>query len=428
MNRTLLLCLLSGLYLGCGNSNDDNPAPVIAYTTAPEAEPITGVLIDSAVIGIGYKTASQSGVTDAEGNYSYLAGETVTFFIGALEFPTILATEVATPFNLAASENAQNNVVINITRLLQTLDKDAAPSNGITITDTAIASAEPVDFTLTVSEFATSDAVKATIEHGGQDTATRALVDQTQALSHLLASMVANGIQVGIVGTWRPSNDDENNSFTLVFFNNGTYLHFEVAQDNPDEISGMEWGVYSRDSGTNRVMTRQSFDNNGHSGLTEFKDASGASALYGEIDDNGKLVLSFDKDPDATIDSKITFSAQIDEGIVGTWMMHEVDDEPANENDLLVLIFNADGTYLQGEVEFDNPDDSGVEWGTYSIDPETNIVTLAQTFDTNNDTELTDFSASNTQLYISEDDNTLTLLIDKDKDGSHETELLFQRQ
>jgi len=37
------------------------------------------VFIDSAVKGLSYETATQSGVTDVDGTFKYLAGEKVTF-------------------------------------------------------------------------------------------------------------------------------------------------------------------------------------------------------------------------------------------------------------------------------------------------------------------------------------------------------------
>ena len=192
----------------------------------------------------------------------------------------------------------------------------------------------------------------------------------------------------------------------------------------------MEWGNYNRNSDPHRVIASQSFDENGDTGLTDFSDATGAPELYAEIEDDAQLVISFDEDPDGTIDGSITFMPQVDDGIVGTWIFRAENDQPANENDLLVLIFNADGTYLHGEVEFDNLDeDSGMEWGTYSIDAETHKVTVAQTFDANGDTGLTDFSSGDgPQLFISESNDILTLQIDENNDGTNETELLFQRQ
>src|SRR5690606_11867782 len=62
-----------------------------------------GVFVDSPVANVAYRTETQSGVTDEHGNYDFLAGETVTFFLGDLEFPSVLASVVVTPLDMASS-------------------------------------------------------------------------------------------------------------------------------------------------------------------------------------------------------------------------------------------------------------------------------------------------------------------------------------
>ncbi|MEZ9822329.1 hypothetical protein AB4238_17165 [Shewanella sp. 10N.286.45.A1] len=162
---TTLLVLLT--LVAC-SSSDDAPEPETLSQPVPvTTTPDTGVFLDSAVIGIGYRTETLSGTTDAEGKYQYLPGETVTFFIGGLEFPATAATGIV-PFSIAATDDVTNTAVINIARLLQTLDQDGDPSNGISITQTAVDNAEPVNFSMSTTEFATSAAVQATIENGGK--------------------------------------------------------------------------------------------------------------------------------------------------------------------------------------------------------------------------------------------------------------------
>ncbi|WP_153915592.1 hypothetical protein [Shewanella sp. TC10] len=433
MSKKLIALLISALLLGCGSSDDDpetpTPEPVVPQPEVEDPAPtaLQGIFIDSAVIGIGYRTETQTGVTDEQGNYDYLEGETVTFFIGDLEFPATPASGVVTPFNIAASENVDDDQVVNIARLLQTLDQDGDAENGITITETAIASAEPVDFTLSKSDFAESAAVTATIENGGQDTAVTELVDESDAVDHLTEQVAANGVQVGIVGTWDLTGE-ENELLTLVFFNDGTYTHFEVDTDDEDEDSGMEWGTYTRDVDTNQVIATQTFDENGDTGLTDFTDETGAPQLFAAVVED-MLELSIDEDADETVDETLNFDGQVDDGVVGTWLVKAVDDQLTDENDLLMFIFNADGTYIHAEVDQDDQtEDSGMEWGTYSIDSESNLVTVTQTFDSNGDTGLTDFVGENGPTFtMTAQGNTLLLQIDEDGDGDIDTQISFQR-
>ena len=96
---------------GGGGSSSDGSPPVSEPSTS------TGQFIDSPVANIGYRTESiPDGVTNANGQFKYLEGETVTFFIGDLEFPPAPATEKVTPLDLAGSTDTSDPTVINIIR------------------------------------------------------------------------------------------------------------------------------------------------------------------------------------------------------------------------------------------------------------------------------------------------------------------------
>ena len=130
-------------------------------STSTTATDSTGVFLDGPVVNIGYKTETKQSVTNALGEYDYLAGESVTFFIGDLEFPKVPASGVVTPLELAGTTDTSDPTVVNMIRLLQTLDENADHSDGIQITEAAIAAATQVDFNLTVAEFEASQAVTA---------------------------------------------------------------------------------------------------------------------------------------------------------------------------------------------------------------------------------------------------------------------------
>jgi hypothetical protein len=136
---TLLLTLTA-----CGGSGGGDG------TTATATETVsTGVFIDSAVEGLQYETATQSGTTNSLGEYDYLAGETVTFSIGGIVLGSTIAGPVVTPLSLVSdATSATNPVVTNIVRLLLSLDSDGDPDNGITISSevTTAANDLAVDF------------------------------------------------------------------------------------------------------------------------------------------------------------------------------------------------------------------------------------------------------------------------------------------
>ena len=115
----LLPCVCALAITACGGSGGSTDSTV--DTTVPGTAPIdietsagtdsgsaegtasvlTGRFVDSPVSGLQYATASQSGVTDANGSFSYLAGEQVTFSIGDINFPATQASATVTPLNLS---------------------------------------------------------------------------------------------------------------------------------------------------------------------------------------------------------------------------------------------------------------------------------------------------------------------------------------
>ncbi|MDO8344907.1 MAG: pectinesterase family protein [Cellvibrio sp.] len=212
----LVAVLLSALLSACGGDSKKGTSPgssspvgtqkssVLVQTSStqtasslansPDPTPAVGVLVDAFVAGIGYRTATQSGVTNAQGEFNYLPGEMVTFFIGALEFPPIPAKGIVTPLDMAQTLNPNSPMVLNIARLLQSLDSDGNPANGININPAAALIAAQVDFNLGVTQFASSPAVANLIANSGSITTT--IVSVEQALEHLRDSLESLGVPI----------------------------------------------------------------------------------------------------------------------------------------------------------------------------------------------------------------------------------------
>lgn len=117
--------------------------------------------------------------------------------------------------------------------------------------------------------------------------------------------------------------------------------------------------------------------------------------------------------------------ANTDDPIVGLWTPAESE---MDENDLLLLAFLDDGTYIHMEVDADGIEEEGMEWGTYVRDADTGLMTVTQEFDSNADTGLTDFTAQGPAiLYIDFDGNTLVASIDENSDGEIDSTITFVR-
>ncbi len=170
------ICLVQ---FGCGggsssgNSSSDADASV---------DLLTGVYVDSAVEGLFYRTETQSGYTNAAGEFKYVGGESVIFSIGDLTFPAATASDVLSPLDLAGTLNIADVSVVNIARLIQTLDTDGNPSNGITISEAAHQAASGLEVLSFDSQTFDADVAILVANSGSVKTV---LIDSSVAISHL---------------------------------------------------------------------------------------------------------------------------------------------------------------------------------------------------------------------------------------------------
>ena len=245
--------IASALFLqGCGSSDD--PPDVAAS--------LIGVFLDSPVGNINYKTATKEGVTDADGKYEYVAGETVTFSIGTLTFPPVAAAETVTPLDIAGTTDPNDQEALNMIRLLQTLDADGDPNNGITITETAKGAASPVDFTASETDFA--NAVAPLLQANADDTETESsatLVSAEAAVAHFEDTLADSGVTSNTLkGSWRLSsvNGTADDSVVFNFLPDGRFVALQWEEEN--DFTGYEYGTYSAGEGRIRFITLRNQD------------------------------------------------------------------------------------------------------------------------------------------------------------------------
>ena len=177
------LVMLAGCGGGSGTSTDGSGSE-----TSVAVVPSTGVFLDSVVQGLHYSTATQQGDTTTSGEFKYLPGETVTFSVGSITLPVALAKPVMTPLDLAGTTNPADQKLVNMLLLLQTLDADGDPTNGIAIPPGAAALA-PTGINLDVSPtvFRSGAALNAFIAVAVSPT--RTLVSEASAKSHFASTL-----------------------------------------------------------------------------------------------------------------------------------------------------------------------------------------------------------------------------------------------
>lgn len=162
---------------GNGNGGDD-------IDSAGETSVLTGQFIDSPVEGLSFSTATQSGTTGAAGEFDYQSGETVTFAIGDIVLGSAEGREVVTPLDLAGTTDVNADRVVNIIRLLQALDENGDPEDGIRVPPEAVSAAEglTLDFDLPVTEFENHINVVNYVANAGGGNVT--LVAAADAIAH----------------------------------------------------------------------------------------------------------------------------------------------------------------------------------------------------------------------------------------------------
>jgi uncharacterized protein len=130
-HKTISLAVLAALGVtvslsGCGGGG---------ASPSSGTGPLTGVFLDSAVKGLYYETSSGlSGTTNEAGEYRYNTGDSVTFYAGGksgIQLGGANGAAMLTPLELTPGADLDHPTVTNMLLLLQNLDRDGDPENGI---------------------------------------------------------------------------------------------------------------------------------------------------------------------------------------------------------------------------------------------------------------------------------------------------------
>lgn len=194
--RISLLATTLFLLTGCGGSSSSAPDITEEQSSTRGGLTETGSFVDSPVSGISYSTDSYAGLTDDNGTFRYIENEIVEFSIGNLVMGAAVADSTITPLelgtltngNLSYESNHQDRAT-NTLRLLQTLDSDGYPENGISISDSTVAA---INELIAVDGVDKTGGVNGVIDFNLEET-----VFETQAtLVQLLSAATNTGILV----------------------------------------------------------------------------------------------------------------------------------------------------------------------------------------------------------------------------------------
>jgi hypothetical protein len=367
--RPLLLSSAIALLSACGGGGGD------AAPAAPTGS-ATGVLSDSPVGGVRYTTSSGiTGTTDSEGRFSYNPGDSVTFQIGGLSLGTVTVTgtdATITPLQVAEArtdltEAQRQNLVTNLLVLLQSLDSDGDPANGISIpasvgTALTATAAATLDLVADPDDFVASGTLGSLA-----GTAGGTVVDPAAALVHFRAQFFKDAAGVYTVNT------GENSLIAFRINADGSYLMAEAEQEDEAGKPGIERGWINWDPRSGALSAYAiDLDTNGEWGLSHPRVDE---RLFLSLDGT-RLVVKTDYDDPAAEDEELSLERlQPGSGIVGPWALVRA-GAPASSLAVQQFLFLADGRYLMidpvGDDEYNDTDDlkcgwEGLEFGRYTF-------------------------------------------------------------
>ncbi len=403
--------------------------------------PTTGKLTDAAISGVNYSTSSKkAGITDENGRYNYDHGDTVEFTLGSLSLGKVKATAIVTPINLAGDSLSR---LQNLLVLLQSLDSDNEPGNGITIpADAAAAVGADINLDSDPSEFAASSALQSVRQKGG-------IVGAIKSPGEANAHFLSQGISLMSTDIWVKFDDTTATLIRTSVDNDGEYLFGEAVADDPCDINlvcgskpvstaGVEHGAAVLPQFNLRgfkVVGEPVIDTNLQGGLSHLRpnlriytDGSELittdivvaprkvekSSIFGELFHIAKpLKLSSSKEKNKMIVKEVRFSKMENDasGIIGAWV---IDKTKINTQ---TLLFFSNGNYFMvdpiGDLDRDCGE-PGVEFSSYTYDATTKKLNLKGfTYDTNGCAGFSDNDP--TTFSIDTDGNIATL---KTKDNS----------
>ena len=179
--RILASLLGSAALVACGGGVDGGGG---------NGDAAVGVFVDGAVAGLLYVGPNHLGITNDDGEYDYEPGDEVLFFLGDLLLGRTEGRGVVTPIDLFDDVEPGDNKVLNVVRLLMSLDEDGDPDNGIDVRDVETdESHADIDFDQSEADFANDALVSNLVTNEGHD---GSLPTAAEAEMHFEGSLETN--------------------------------------------------------------------------------------------------------------------------------------------------------------------------------------------------------------------------------------------
>lgn len=284
---------------------------------------VTGQFVDSAVSGIRYETETLAGITDNQGQFEYVDGETVSFYIGDVLLGDASGASVISLFDLVdgvtpvvgrALEKAVLDrdrgpgftTVINLATLLQTLDSDGNLDNGIEISAemTDLFASLNVDFDQNWRDFSHDRAFRQVLTEAkvlGLVDAERKIRKPWRAMEHLYTSLNISDQPVALI-TKRSEHDSQISRATTVSRYEYDIDGFLILQESSSEEYGKireSKSTFDYDADGNLILAEYDYYGDG-------TIDSRRSEAYNS--DGTRILQTLDSNADGIVDGSTTFN------------------------------------------------------------------------------------------------------------------------
>jgi hypothetical protein len=171
LSRTLCMTAVAAALAACGS----DPAPVSQQA---------GLFLDSAVEGLDYTAGNEAAsITTSSGEFICRVGDPIAFKVGGIALGSAPCASTITPLTLTGVQNVRDSKVGNRLLMLQLLDEDNDPANGIRISSTvrAALAGKSLDFNADPAAFNTG--LAALLNGLGAPYSTRSIDDERRTLT-----------------------------------------------------------------------------------------------------------------------------------------------------------------------------------------------------------------------------------------------------
>ena len=225
--RCTYLMPIAALVLGlaaCDSGNESKDSASSSGSRQMLTGPAQGILTDAAISGVSYTASSgKTGVTSDEGIFDYDHGDSVEFKLGKLTLGNVKGAPIVTPIELA---DGDNNKLQNLLVLLQSLDADGVPANGISIPEDAAAAVDAsINLTSNPDTFAETSGLQNVLEAGGISGVVKTV---EEASDHFLAQ----GVNLLGAHIWVRYDDQSANIIRIAADGSGEYLQGQASPDD----------------------------------------------------------------------------------------------------------------------------------------------------------------------------------------------------